>query len=374
MIGSKELSKKNKVGLVLSGGGAKGAYQVGVMQAIQEMNIPIDMISGASIGALNGAVLASAPNLNIGITRLQELWKILPTVEPVKFELNTSNHSIVSKIPSPTLKKLIYFSLLVSLGLRFSSPIGVVSSLLGKHILSTNKVESIFSDKALQAMLEKFLDLEMLQGSIPLYVSVFQQSPEKGALSDFSSALGDGIRTGLLGMDNSYSTFKHIQALGLSDQKDMILASAALPLLFKAFRDASGRRFTDGGQGGLIKSQGNTPITPLIEAGCSHIIVTHLSEGSLWHRHDFPNVQVIEIRPSIEMGGFSAMLDFSEEAVKKLIRIGYEDAINSLIRVKVSLDSIHSLRHSSNQLINRLSDRSSSDNLESSMNKLRGFK
>ena len=52
----------NKVGLVLSGGGAKGAYHVGVVRALNEMNIGIDMISGASIGALNGAVLASAPN------------------------------------------------------------------------------------------------------------------------------------------------------------------------------------------------------------------------------------------------------------------------------------------------------------------------
>lgn len=50
---------KNKIGLVLSGGGAKGAYQVGVVRALAEMNIKIGAISGASIGALNGAIIAS---------------------------------------------------------------------------------------------------------------------------------------------------------------------------------------------------------------------------------------------------------------------------------------------------------------------------
>ena len=41
-------------GLVLGGGGAKGAYQVGVMKALQEYGIKISAISGSSIGAING--------------------------------------------------------------------------------------------------------------------------------------------------------------------------------------------------------------------------------------------------------------------------------------------------------------------------------
>ena len=52
------MSKQAKVGLVLSGGGAKGAYQVGVCKALAELGTQVDMIAGASIGALNGGVLA----------------------------------------------------------------------------------------------------------------------------------------------------------------------------------------------------------------------------------------------------------------------------------------------------------------------------
>lgn len=44
-------------GLVLSGGGAKGSYEIGVWKAIKDMGIPIVAITGTSIGALNGAML-----------------------------------------------------------------------------------------------------------------------------------------------------------------------------------------------------------------------------------------------------------------------------------------------------------------------------
>lgn len=44
-------------GLVLSGGGAKGSYEIGVWKAIKDIDIPIKAITGTSIGALNGAML-----------------------------------------------------------------------------------------------------------------------------------------------------------------------------------------------------------------------------------------------------------------------------------------------------------------------------
>ena len=47
---------KKEYGLVLAGGGTKGAYQVGVWKALQELGINIKAIAGTSIGALNGAL------------------------------------------------------------------------------------------------------------------------------------------------------------------------------------------------------------------------------------------------------------------------------------------------------------------------------
>ena len=52
-----------KIGLVLSGGGARGAAHLGVLRVLEEMRIPIDYISGTSIGALVGASYASGTPL-----------------------------------------------------------------------------------------------------------------------------------------------------------------------------------------------------------------------------------------------------------------------------------------------------------------------
>jgi NTE family protein len=48
-----------KVGLVLSGGGAKGLAHIGVIQALEEHNIPVDYITGTSMGAIIGGMYAS---------------------------------------------------------------------------------------------------------------------------------------------------------------------------------------------------------------------------------------------------------------------------------------------------------------------------
>ena len=50
--------KAQTVGLVLSGGGAKGAAHLGVIKALEENNIPIDYVAGTSIGAIVGSLYA----------------------------------------------------------------------------------------------------------------------------------------------------------------------------------------------------------------------------------------------------------------------------------------------------------------------------
>lgn len=51
------MDREKEYALVLAGGGTKGAYQVGVWQALKELNINVKAIAGASIGALNGALI-----------------------------------------------------------------------------------------------------------------------------------------------------------------------------------------------------------------------------------------------------------------------------------------------------------------------------
>src|SRR5207248_2116761 len=70
---AKERAIKEQVVLVLQGGGALGAYQAGVYQALMEGGIEPDWVIGTSIGAINGAIIAGNEPAN-RIARLREFW------------------------------------------------------------------------------------------------------------------------------------------------------------------------------------------------------------------------------------------------------------------------------------------------------------
>jgi NTE family protein len=67
-----------RVALVLQGGGALGAYQAGVYEALAEAGIQPDWIAGVSIGAINGAIIAGNPPKS-RIDRLREFWTQVTT-------------------------------------------------------------------------------------------------------------------------------------------------------------------------------------------------------------------------------------------------------------------------------------------------------
>lgn len=69
-----EISSYGQTVLVLQGGGALGAYQVGVYQALAEAGIAPDWVVGTSIGAINAALIAGGPAKD-GLNRLREFWK-----------------------------------------------------------------------------------------------------------------------------------------------------------------------------------------------------------------------------------------------------------------------------------------------------------
>ncbi|TMR13448.1 patatin-like phospholipase family protein [Nonomuraea turkmeniaca] len=58
---------------VLGGGGVLGAHEVGMLQALDEAGIRPDLVVGTSVGALNGAVIAAAPDE--AVARLTGLWR-----------------------------------------------------------------------------------------------------------------------------------------------------------------------------------------------------------------------------------------------------------------------------------------------------------
>lgn len=331
------MSDHGKVGLVLSGGGAKGAYQIGVLKALVELNIPVDVISGASIGSLNGAVIASAPTLSEGVQRLETIWSELAKDSPVKIK-----------------KKLPYFQLLLAAGLRPNIAVASVKSLM--TLLQSKGVrlpdfihdfahQPMMDDAPLKGLLNRYLDNEALSNGIPMYVSVFKSA---GGFDLFRVAAAE---LGL--METADSECKHLQSIPAEkERKEFLLASAAIPLAF-APRQVDGTLYSDGGQGGWRKVQGNTPILPLIEESCDLIIVNHLSDGSLWSKTDFPDNTIVEIRPQKAIardGGLKDLLGFDETKMHSWMTQGYDDTLQCLNDIISVAKGRHELKQSEETL------------------------
>lgn len=67
-------------GLVLAGGGGKGAYQIGAWKAMKEMGLTFEAVAGASIGAINGALIAGGD-----YDKATEFWHNISVDKGVKF-------------------------------------------------------------------------------------------------------------------------------------------------------------------------------------------------------------------------------------------------------------------------------------------------
>lgn len=80
-----------KIGLCLAGGGAKGAFQAGVIYGLYERGLDFDVISGTSIGAINGYYIYTK-----NVNKLKEMWINIQTIgeNGVKIVDNTVDNSL----------------------------------------------------------------------------------------------------------------------------------------------------------------------------------------------------------------------------------------------------------------------------------------
>lgn len=91
-------STKDKIVLVLQGGGALGSYQAGAVEILDQQGYHPDWVAGISIGAINGAIIAGNPP-EIGVKRLREFWTRITSntayLSPLQF--NTA-HTVFNNI------------------------------------------------------------------------------------------------------------------------------------------------------------------------------------------------------------------------------------------------------------------------------------
>ena len=361
------------LGLVLSGGGAKGAYQAGVLRALTEEGVVATHVAGASIGALNGALVAAAPTQQAAVEHLQQLWNALAQQSPLQADASAAQR-LAQSVPA-------YVTLLVSFGMTpaalrplmallaalrplgplvlKAAPVARLAArlpslpaawrealqshlpLLEKLLPGPDAVTGWLSNQPVKALLDEYLPAGGLPARVPLYVSLYPT--EDTALDLMKLACAE---MGLSQTPDSH--FVHVQALPADEQKKALMASAALPLLFTP-QAVNGQLYSDGGQGGWATLQGNTPIEPLLQAGCRAVVVTHLEDGSLWSRRSFAQqAEIIEIRPSgIRRKGFMRdVLGFDNRLIADWMEQGWQDTRACLGRIRDVLQA-HAALHAS---------------------------
>lgn len=93
----------NKYGLVFSGGGAKGAYEIGAWKALKELNVEIECVAGVSIGAINGAAFVAG-----NFDKALEMWCNIDILDGVNLheELPDQNELYSTKNAAAILKEI----------------------------------------------------------------------------------------------------------------------------------------------------------------------------------------------------------------------------------------------------------------------------
>ena len=80
------------LGVVLSGGGSKGAYEIGVWKALRKLNIKYDLVTGTSVGALNAALMCQNK-----FYKALRFWRRLSFSDVVDAKMETNNKKEIYK-------------------------------------------------------------------------------------------------------------------------------------------------------------------------------------------------------------------------------------------------------------------------------------
>lgn len=261
-----------KIGLVLAGGGARGAYQIGALKALRELSIDkyIKVVSGTSIGALNAVLFMSGD-----VDKSVDIWNRISKEEILPTDDNNLN--IRSK--------------LLQLGI---SNMNFIKKYIPKIISGGN-----ISRSGLIKIMDE-IDFDFVKKSNVICYATCTESIE---------------------LTTRY--FK-INDHSEKDIKKILLATSAIPMIYDCEKIEE-IKYLDGG---IVD---NVPVQPVYGENCDIIIIIHLSKDSDIDKRVFPNTYIIEILPSvIEDGLFEGTLEFNEEMSKKRIQTGYDDTIENL--------------------------------------------
>jgi predicted acylesterase/phospholipase RssA len=272
-----------RIGLVLSGGGAKGAYEIGAWKAFMQAGIQFDAFAGTSIGAFNVALMQTRSQ-----AQAEEIWLRLSTLRRAKtsrFFLLTLALVVLSLLCSPHLRRLRPKShinaMWVVIGTIFIA--AVLVSYFG-NLDPTYKGRLLLTSMTVVLVIGHYVSLPLLK---LFNLGVLRHSSLEELLDeaiDTSSLVSSDIpvfvtaaREGGAGFGPGARSYEHMPAyvrlnsVGADVARSCLLASMAVPHgLFGALK-VGDKFFIDGGMAD------NAPIYPLVVSGCERIYVVHLS-------------------------------------------------------------------------------------------------
>ena len=295
---------EKKTGLILTGGGARAAYQVGVLQAIAAIlreagwppaRTPFDIICGTSAGALNATALACrADNFGEGVQKLLDVWQHIEVEQVYRAD------SLGVLRSGARWLSLLSFGWLLRKW-RAAPP------------------ASLLDNTPLVSLLHRMLDLPRLD-----------------------AVLSDGLLHALAVTASSYTCGQHLtfyqsaaeiapwvrtQRLALPDQigVEHLLASAAIPFIFPAvplFLDGHREYCGDGSMRQLA------PISPAIHLGASKVLVV----GS--GRPSTPE------RPAGEAARYPSLAQIAGHSLSSIFLDGLAIDIERLNRINLTLSML----------------------------------
>lgn len=264
----------NKIGLVFSGGGGKGAYEFGVWKAIRELQLEqmITGISGTSIGGLNGVLFAMRD-----YETCEKVWNYA-CVERKSEQLSSdAKLKLLSALKNKIDKNEI-----------INEAQSAIDNWLHQGFLSTRKLTSLIKQE---------VDFNKLKDSdCDAYITCH-----------------DYIK--------NEAIYFHIKNEENPKKLAKILrATASIPIIFAPVL-IDKHIYGDGGM------SDNTPIKPLYENGFKKIIVIRLSKKEETDDQKmFPNAKIYTLYPKVDMGNFiDGSLNFYSEVIKDRINRGYEE-------------------------------------------------
>ena len=324
---------KHKIGLVLSGGGAKGAYEIGVWKALDIMGILpyIDGIYGTSVGALNTALLDTC-----GSKRAEEIWLNLKTEDFFCRSVRKDNFTAYYE-DELTKEEKIYNEIV---SLFFKDPSEFKNKSIKTLLSKILPFASVIAFGVPLIALSPAVVISLKASVTPLIYRIinyglpFSQQKIHDLIKD--NIVFSNFQCRKMGIFCTCAKIPHkVEQFDLYDYNDrtkryIILASSAMPFLYTGKKgikidknDGKGEKgYFDGG----MKKKYNTPLVPMIEDGWEQVICVWLDSKAKTKSHK--NANIVHIKPSFSFGGFfSGTVKVDSEKIKKDIDMGFWDTL-----------------------------------------------